>query len=119
MLTADIKTNRIAWPTRTGFVFTGFQDVVFCMAEGSYTRIQLKDGANITISYKLKIVENLLGELPFFRIHDSYIANLDYATELKRTDGIYTLLIEGYEIVVAKARKKALMESFCALRDAK
>jgi two-component system, LytTR family, response regulator len=116
MFSADLKTDRIAWPTRTGFVFTGFQDVVFCKAEGSYTNVQLKNGTNITVSYKLKVVENLLGGLPFFRVHDSYLVNLVYATELKRVEGGYTLMIEGYEIVVAKARKKALMDSFCALR---
>ncbi len=119
MLTADIKTDRIAWPTRTGFVFTSFNDVIFCSAEGSYTIIQLKDGANIVISYKLKVVESLLGGLPFFRVHDSYIANLNYASELKRENGGYTLIMNGFEIAVAKARKKALMDSFCALRETK
>jgi two-component system, LytTR family, response regulator len=111
----DTKTNRIAWPTRTGFVFTGFDDIVFCQADGSYTKIWLISGSRITVSYKLKMVEGLLGGHPFFRVHDSTLVNLNCITALKREDGIYTLIIGEHEVTVAKARKKALINCFYSI----
>jgi two-component system, LytTR family, response regulator len=106
------EKKRISWPTRNGFVFTDFDDVLLCQADGSYTKVTLNSDS-LVVSYKLKVVEEMLGGLPFFRVHDSSLVNLNYASALVREDGVYTLVVRGHNVTVAKARKKALMDCFC------
>jgi two-component system, LytTR family, response regulator len=109
------KVNRVAFPTRTGYVFSDRSEVLFCKAEGSYTKVHLRNREPLLISYKLKVVEGLLSGLPFFRTHESWLVNLNHVSELKREDGDILLKINETNAQVARARKKALMEAFDTL----
>lgn len=111
------KITRIAWPIRSGFMFTDQSEILYCKAEGSYSRIYTLNGCSFIISYKLKIVATMLELLPFFRVHESYLVNLSYVNELKREDGHTYLKIGDFNLPVSKGRKKALMEVFCNLHE--
>lgn len=111
------KIDRIAWPVSKGFVFTDKTQILYCRANGSYTEVFLKDGANIHISYKLGIVHDMLNSLPFFRVHESCLANLHHVTELRKTDGHIELIINNTPVTVAKSRRKALLEAFHLLNE--
>lgn len=113
------KIDRIAWPTDSGFVFTDRADVVRCQADGSYTKVYFTDGAKIVISHKIKVVEQLLGGAPFFRIHESHLVNLRHTTRIIKKDGAWFMCIADVEIPVAKARQKALIKNFHTLHEAK
>lgn len=89
------------------------------MADGSYTKVFFSNGAQVMISYKIKIVEQLLGGLPYFRIHESYIVNLLHALRITKKDGTWLLSIQDVEMPVAKARQKALIKNYRTLHEAK
>lgn len=106
------KLERIGWPMRQGYLFTDFNEVMFCKAEGSYTEIHLRNGSTFLLSQNIKTVETLLPELPFLRVHPSYVVNLNCATSLLREDGELMLQINGARVPVAKTRRKILLSMF-------
>jgi two-component system, LytTR family, response regulator len=114
-MTNPEKINRVAFPIRTGYIFSDRSDVLFCRAEGSYTQVHLRNREPLLVSYKLKMIEGLLHGLPFFRTHESWLVNLSHVSELKREDGDILLKINETNAQVARARKKALMEAFDTL----
>lgn len=112
------KTEKIAWPIRNGgFLFCHGHEVIFCKADGAYTHIHLGDGTELVVAHRLKKVELLLGGLPFFRIHDSCVINLNHARRLTKEDNLFILHTDAHQLLVAKARKKALLEAFYVLKE--
>ena len=67
-------------------------DIIAIEADGSYSKIYLKDGKVITISKNLKYFENRLPkESSFFRSHRAWIVNLTYIKNLNKKDLTITL----------------------------
>src|SRR5512139_2731922 len=54
-----------------------FNDVVYCKAEGNYTRIFLPDKCVLSARV-LRCIEQILPTGEFLRIHKSYIVNVNY-----------------------------------------
>jgi len=111
-LSIECKINRIAWPTTIGHVITAPEEILYCKAEGSYTRVNLVNGKELFISYNLKKIENTLSGLPFFRTHNSFLVNLHHVGALIRQDHEFLVEINGTFIPLAKARRKNLLERF-------
>ncbi len=67
-------------------------DIIAIEADGSYSKIYLKDSKVITISKNLKHFENRLPkEASFFRSHRAWIVNLTYIKNLNKKDLTITL----------------------------
>lgn len=78
--------------------FVELDQILFLQADGSYTKIYLKDGRSIVTSKSLKHFENTLVEnLEFFRCHKSFIVNINYITEYVKSDGGY-LKINNHQV---------------------
>lgn len=82
-------------------------DIIYLEAEGSYTRVVTGEKSYYS-SQPLKMYQQLLNELPFFRSHHSYVVNLNY---MKRYDKAcrYIQLIDGSKIAVSFRKKEQLL----------
>lgn len=80
----DIK-NKIAIPTLEGFRLEMINSIMYCAAEENYTRIYLNTNECLLVPRTLKIFEDLLPNSYFFRIHKSYLINLNYQENSKQT----------------------------------
>jgi len=113
-LVANIKLpepqQKIALPYREGYEFIEPQHILYCEAEGAYTKFHFK-GENrvLLISKSLGDVESLLPETQFQRIHHSTMVNIGYITHFIKTDGGYVQMNNGKRLMVSKTRKDALM----------
>ena len=58
------------------------ESVLFCKAEGSYTRIFFIDGQQILVCDNLKRVEQCISDKIFIRCHNSYLVNRKYIGKL-------------------------------------
>jgi two-component system, LytTR family, response regulator len=68
--------------------FIKVKDIALLEADGSYSKIYLKNNEKITASKNLKHFEEALSGLPnFFRSHKSNIVNLKFVTEFNRGEG--------------------------------
>lgn len=113
-LVANIKLpepqQKIALPYREGYEFIEPQQILYCEAEGAYTKFHFKGETRVLlISKSLGDVESLLPETQFQRIHHSTMVNIGYITHFIKTDGGYVQMNNGKRLMVSKTRKDALM----------
>ena len=74
-------------------------------ADGPYTRFFLKQADKIVTSKHLKEYEDLLSGYSFFRIHKSYLVNLQEIQKYIRGDGGHLIMSNGAALSVSKQRK--------------
>jgi two-component system, LytTR family, response regulator len=101
--------HRIALPQREGYEFIDVSTIVYCQAEGAYTKVFILDKKPMLISRTLGDVEELLPPEIFQRIHHSTLINVTYISQFLRTDGGYVVLKNGEKLSVSKAKKEMLM----------
>ena len=92
-----------------------FEEVVCCIAESNYTKIYLSDGRKIVASKTLKEFETILHKPYFFRIHHSYLINLNYIQRINKTDGCIVELPHNISLDVARSKKEELMTKITTL----
>ncbi|TRX51861.1 LytTR family transcriptional regulator [Fulvivirga sp. M361] len=87
------------------------KDIIRCEADVNYTRIHLKSAKPITSARTLKQYENVLNDLPFLRVHQSHLINIDYLLRYEKRYG-GTLILEGEkELPVSKKYKDTLLDT--------
>ena len=111
------QEQKIALPSRDGYEFIPVQTILYCNAEGAYTKVVLKDKHALLISRTLGDIQEMLPTEIFVRIHHSTIVNLNAVTHYSRTDGGYLVMNTGEKLIVSKARKDALLEKLGLKKD--
>jgi two-component system LytT family response regulator len=109
--------QKIALPYREGYEFIEVNHIVYCQAEGAYTKVYLDNKKYILVSKTLGDIEELLPSDIFQRIHHSTVVNLNYVTHFVRSDGGYLKLQTGEELTVSKSKRDALMEILGLKKD--
>ena len=102
--------QKIALPQREGYEFVEVSSILYCLAEGAYTKVVLENKRSMLISRALGDVEELLPPDMFQRIHHSSLVNVSYISQFLRTDGGYVVLGNGEKLAVSKSKKDSLME---------
>ncbi|MFC4722596.1 LytR/AlgR family response regulator transcription factor [Geojedonia litorea] len=90
-------------------IFLNVDDIVFVESDGNYSTIVLADGQKMVITKKLKEVDVMLPEHYFFRIHNSFIVNLNKIKEFIKNEG-YVIMETNKKIPVARQRKSDFLE---------
>ncbi len=103
--TGSQNNHRIALPTLEGLLFVRVSDIIYCESDGPYTRFFLKQPEKIITSKHLKEYENLLDGYNFFRIHKSYLVNLQEIQKYVRGEGGHLIMSNGAALSVSKLRK--------------
>ncbi|WP_159019258.1 LytR/AlgR family response regulator transcription factor [Algibacter sp. L3A6] len=84
------------------------KDILYAKSDNNYTSFLLVDGKSILVSKPLKSFDEKLKEHRFFRVHQSFLINLNYITSFnKRSDEV--VLNGNHAIPVAQSRKKNLL----------
>jgi two-component system LytT family response regulator len=109
--------QKIALPYRDGYEFVEVTHIIYCQAEGAYTKVFLDNKKYIVVSKTLGDIEELLPTDLFQRIHHSTVVNLDYVTHFVRSDGGYVKLQTGENLIVSKSKKEAVMERLGLKKD--
>ncbi len=104
--------DTIALPTSDGLTFTSVDSIVYCVADGGYTRMVLADKSRLMLSKTLHDVEELLGDYNFFRIHNSTLVNLKQVKKYIRGEGGEVVMSNGESLQVARTRKADLLNIF-------
>ena len=106
---AESHSKKITINTDGKLVFLNSDEILFAESDGNYSTIFLKDGQKILLTKKLKEVNALLPESSFFRIHNSYIINLNKIKEFLKTDG-YVVLESNHKIPVSRQKKSDFLD---------
>ncbi|MDX1407001.1 MAG: LytTR family DNA-binding domain-containing protein [Saprospiraceae bacterium] len=103
------RLEKIALSTSDGLEIADVKDILFCEAQSNYTMFHFVGNKKLLVSKPLKQMEELLKDHPFFRVHQSYLVNLQYIKKYVRSDGGYVILEGNAMVNVAQSRKEGLV----------
>jgi two-component system LytT family response regulator len=106
----DLSFQKIALPTLHGYELVPLNNIVYCESKSNYTNICLNNGQQILVSRTLKDIEELLDTEPFFRIHNSYLVNLQYAVRYTKGEGGFLVLNNDTTVPVSRNKKEELLK---------
>ncbi|SMC37044.1 LytR/AlgR family response regulator transcription factor [Cellulophaga tyrosinoxydans] len=106
--TASIQ-KKITINTDGKLVFLQSDEILYVESDGNYSTIFLTDGHKIVLTKKLKEVNEILPSDTFYRIHNSYIINLNKIKEFIKTDG-YIVLETNHKIPVSRQKKSDFLD---------
>ena len=103
------KNKVLAIPIKGGYEYIPMNEIEYLEADGSYVQIYCDKGQCKTVSKNLKYFENALADCSnFIRPHRSFLVNLDYVTNLSKSEGGYLLLKRNVQIPISRDRKEAI-----------
>lgn len=106
---SESQNKRITINTDGKLLFFESDEILYAESDGNYSTIFLRDGQKILLTKKLKEVNELLPSSCFFRIHNSYIVNLNHVKEFIKTDG-YVVLDSNHKIPVSRQKKSDFLD---------
>lgn len=106
----DLSFQKIALPTIHGYELIPLNNIMYCESKSNYTNICLNNGQQILVSRTLKDIEELLNTEPFFRIHNSYLINLQYAIRYTKGEGGFLVLNNDIILPVSRTKKEELLK---------
>ncbi|HEX6333637.1 MAG TPA: LytTR family DNA-binding domain-containing protein, partial [Flavisolibacter sp.] len=111
MLQRTNSDHKIGIGMSDKILFVSVSDIVYCEASGSYTHIFLADGHKLVASKTLGDFETQLATFGFFRIHHSYLINLNKIREYQRHDGGYVVMQNGKSLEISQRKRKDFLEA--------
>ena len=109
--------QRIALPTMEGLKLVPIDSIISCASEGNYTIFLMKDKQKIVVSRPLKEVEEMLEEHSFFRVHHSYIVNMNEIDRFIKSEGGYLIMSDGSSVDVSRSKKETLLKKLLPHRE--
>ena len=102
--------SKLALPTLEGLMFVQVEDIIYCEASSNYTQFYLLGGRKFLASKTLKEYEEMLSDRSFFRIHHSYLINLNAIKKYTKGSGGFVELEGNITLDVSKRRKDSFLE---------
>lgn len=104
--------QRVALTTGDGLIFVSTKDILYCEAESNYTAVVLEGGKKVLVSKVLKDIEEVLAGADFYRIHNSFVINLNHIKKYVRGDGGYVVMNNDVTLGISRSRRQEFMELF-------
>lgn len=103
--TGELFLKCLSIPTQSGFSIIPVEEIIYCEARRSYSRFALPDNRYIVTSKALLNYEAILISQNFFRIHKSYLINLNHVEQYIRGAGGVVVMSNGMELDVSRRKK--------------
>ena len=110
--TAKPTVQRIALTTGDGMIFVSTKEILYCEAESNYTSVVLEGGKKILVSKVLKEIDEALAGPDFFRVHNSFLININRIKKFVRGEGGYIIMDNDAVISISRSRRQEFMELF-------
>lgn len=121
-LTNSIKSNdqdskKILLKTSENIHLVKFSDIIYFEADSGYTRFYLSDARKIVVSKSLAEYEDFFKDFGFYRVHKSYIVNLNKVLRFNKEDGGCLVMETELKVPVASRKKDKILQIFENLTD--
>lgn len=103
------ENYKLALPTADGLFFVKVSSIVYCEASSNYTEIYTDDGRKHVVSRTLKEYDEMLSDHNFYRIHNSYLINLNAVKKYIRGEGGSVVMVTGQSLDVSKRKKDGFL----------
>jgi two-component system LytT family response regulator len=101
--------DKLILPANDAYIIINPPDILYCQADGAYTRFFLINGESYFVSNNIGFYQDALPAQTFFRIHRSSIVNLNHIKKYDKQNRQITLST-GTTLDVADREKKALLD---------
>ena len=101
--------QKISLPSLNGFIVIKLQDILYCEADGAYTNFYLAVGKVICASRPIIDFEQLLAEGNFFRIHRSFLINMNHVSSYAKGEGGTVTMTDQKELEVSRRKKELFL----------
>lgn len=112
LINKEANVERIALSTKDGLIFVQAKNIVYCEAESNYTKVVMNDGQKIVVAKTLKDLDETLVGSNFFRIHNSFLININHVVKFIREDGGYVEMLDKTQITISRSKKDAFFQLF-------
>lgn len=102
-------SDKLAISTTEDIELVKHSEIIYAKASNNYTEIYLKEGNTKLISKTLKFVSAQLPDTSFFRVHKSYLVNLNHISRYRKADGGMLIMSDEAEIPVSSDKKEDLL----------
>ena len=106
------KLLRLVVPLMNGFEIVNIPDIIYCKAESNYTRFFIAKNIEYLVCKTLKEFEDILAELSFFRIHNSYLINLNHVKGYNKGKSGTVIMSDGSSLSLSRQKKNDFLELF-------
>lgn len=101
--------KKITINTDGKLLFLSSDEILYVESDGNYSTIHLIDGQKIVLTKKLKEVNEILPADSFYRIHNSFVVNINKIKEFLKTDG-YVVLQSNHKIPVSRQKRSDFLD---------
>ena len=108
---ANNSDTKIGIAMADKIIFVQTHEIVYCEASSGYTNVHLMDGRKVVASKPLGYFEVILSNYRFFRIHHSYLINLNKIKEFQRFDGGYVIMDNNKQLEVSRRKRNEFLEA--------
>jgi two-component system LytT family response regulator len=102
--------NKLAISTKVGMLFFDISTIIYLEANSNYTTFHFTDDSKVTTAKTLKEIEELLPEEVFFRLHHSFIINLQYIKRYMKGEGGHVEMTNGVLLEVSRRKKEEFIK---------
>ncbi len=102
--------NKITLSLSGKTLFVEPNEILYCKSDGNYTEIYFDTNKKEVLSKKLKDVELMINNTSFYRVHNSYLVNINHIKEFIKNDGQYLVLDNGVTIPVSRSKRNDLLQ---------
>lgn len=90
-------------------------DILYCEAQGGYTRVHLKNHKEYISSRSISDYESILDKSCFFRIHHKYLVNINHIDTIDKKNG-YSCILKNHQKLPVAARRQENFNRFLQLK---
>ncbi|MCD4683121.1 MAG: LytTR family transcriptional regulator [Bacteroidales bacterium] len=102
--------KKILVPEKDGKRLIDFNDIVYCEAQGKYSKMLINGSGKTIVCKSLGELEAILSQDCFCRIHRKYLVNLNFLEKVS-TNGKYIIELKSdIHIPIAFRRKKQVLK---------
>jgi PAS domain S-box-containing protein len=87
--------TRIPAPLGNEIIFIPVHDIVYFEASNIYTKCYTKHGKEYLVDFTMTKLEEKLDNLKFYRVHRSYIVNMEMIEKISKLSGKYDIILIG------------------------
>jgi two-component system, LytTR family, response regulator len=105
-----VDSFRVKIVTDTDVRFYPPAEIICIKAEGRYSEVMLRNQHSVIITKNIGEFEQELSPYGFFRIHKSWLVNINEVVRIIQTDGGFVELNNGKHIEISRRKKNEFME---------
>jgi two-component system, LytTR family, response regulator len=112
------NSEKLILPASHGFNVLVIENIIRLEADGSCTKVFVKEGKAAIVSRTLKDFEDALSKEIFFRVHKSHLINLNCIKNYSHIDGGFVIMEDGSKVEISRRKAPEFIQKIKAVINA-